>query len=889
MQPFSQNAKAAIIKSKEIAGKFNSSVITPTFMLIGLVSLENTFVSGLFGKYGITAEVLLEHISGDSDTKVRPGELEFSSESREVLKSAVLFSRQHGSSAITSEALAWGILDQADRSSISEVYVILFGFLGDYAEAKVTEMKELIEEQASSSGKNAGGSNGSGEGESRSSSENRSESGKRSGSSDEGRRPAKRSKATTTLDKYCRDLTKLASEGKLDPLIGRDNELERVITVLVRRTKCNPVLIGDPGVGKTAIVEGLAQRIVSGEVPEKLKDKRLVSLSIGSLVAGTRYRGDFEDRVNKIIKELSDADANVIVFIDEIHSMVGAGDSDGGGLDAAGLLKPALARGDFQCIGATTVDEYTKYIEKDAALERRFQTIDVKEPSHEDACRILLGLRDRYEKFHDVDISDEAIDEAVRLSVRYIPDRMLPDKAIDVIDEACCRVSLRDSSRPRELNERKEAIREQTRRCQELLKNKDYEAAEELRLKVEHDSVELERMEAEWNERLESGNAGKSRSVVTVGDVAGVVSLMSGVPVEKMSLSEVARLASIEDILHERVVGQDEPIKVVSKAIKRARAGIKDPNRPIGSFLFLGPTGVGKTELARTLAEYLFDDEHAFIRMDMSEYYDGYTVSRLVGPPPGYVGYEEGGELTDAVRRRPYSVVLFDEIEKAHPNVFNILLQIMDEGRLTDSHRHVVDFKNVVVILTSNIGFMAPDPSEGMGIRGIRDDVAPDVKFERMRKKVLDETKQVFKPEFLNRLDASVVFHSLEKEHLTKIADIMVGKVLKELGHADRSFELSDEAKKALVACCRDSQYGARPLRRAIQRMVEDPLADMVIEGKFPSGSKVMIGLDDKGRAALAEIEEAEASGKASKKAPDAEDEYIELSFTVAGEDGSEE
>ena len=858
MDPFSDEARMSIVFAREEAKALGSNSIGPEHLLMGLAANSKSAVSDLLEKHGLTLEFLhsfaAEHCEADDD--ISQGMM-FTQAAKLIIQEAFKCSRRYERSAVGCEAILLAILKVAeDYPEETEVVNEILSSLLDFdlkslrSDLKAMLVKGEEEEKSRNYVSNAASSK-------------------------------KSSAKTPVLDSYCRDLTKLAQDGKLDPLIGRHNELERVIMVLSRRTKCNPVLIGDPGVGKTAIVEGLAQRIVSGEVPEKLKGMRVCSLSLSGLVAGTRYRGDFEDRLNKILKELTNAKSKVILFIDEIHTLVGAGDSEGG-LNASSILKPALARGEFQCIGATTVGEYTKYIEKDPALERRFQTVDVKEPTEEEACRIILGLRDRYESFHNVDISEEAIREAVRLSNRYLPDRLLPDKAIDVIDEACSRVSLAKANKPQDLVNKASELRDLVRKRDEALAEQDYELADELRMKEEAARNVLNRLEADWQERREhSAEAKSDRPVVKTDTVAYVVSLMSGVPLNSVSQNEAARLSNIEQILHERVVGQDEPIKVVSRAIKRARAGLKDPNKPIGSFLFLGPTGVGKTELARTLAQFLFDDENALIRMDMSEYSEKFTVSRLYGAAPGYVGYDEGGELTDAVRRKPYSVVLFDEIEKAHPDIFNVLLQIMDEGRLTDSKRHVVDFKNVVVILTSNIGFANPDPSVNMGLRGNRDEGSPQVRFERMKKRVLEETKQVFKPEFLNRLDASVVFHSLENEDLLKIVDIMLAKVRKELGTNHRDFEVSQDVKRALVASCREPQYGARPLRRAIQQMIEDPLADKVIDGEFPEGSRMLIDVSEEDRAELA-AREAEGMIGSSSSNKNGDDDNFQLVFKLA-------
>lgn len=641
----------------------------------------------------------------------------------------------------------------------------------------------------------------------------------------------KNNSATPLLDKYGRDLNILAQEEKIDPVIGRNREIERVIQILSRRTKNNPILIGEPGVGKTAVTEGLAQRLINGNIPKVLASKRIISLNMAGLVAGTKYRGDFEDRLKKIIDEIIE-NKNIILFIDEMHTLVGAGAAEGS-MDAANILKPALSRGEIQVIGATTLKEYKKYIEKDSALERRFQTIMVNEPSAEDAISILKGIRNKYEEFHCAKITDEAIKAAVKISQRYITDRFLPDKAIDLMDEAAAKVRLKTVNIPTNISQLEQKIQDLKKAKEKAIDNQDYELAATIRDQEIQIKEELATAKTAW----ETQN--NAQIAVTEEDIADVATLWTGIPVKRLVAKEADRLLHIEDIIHKRVVGQNEGVNAVAKAIRRARAGLKDPKRPIGSFLFLGPTGVGKTELARSLAEAIFGDESAMIRFDMSEYMEKHTVSRMLGAPPGYIGYDEGGLLTDAVRRKPYAVILLDEIEKAHPDIFNILLQVLDDGRLTDSQGRTVDFKNTVIIMTSNAGAfkLQPQKTNTMGFA-----VNEDKQIKQNAKKiVMDEVKRQFKPEFLNRIDEIIIFEPLTDKELTQIVTLLLNDVQKRLAEMDIELVIKDEVKSYLLKHGTDTIYGARPLKRAVQRYLQDPLAEQLLQKNIKSMQKIIV------------------------------------------------
>ena len=647
------------------------------------------------------------------------------------------------------------------------------------------------------------------------------------------------SNRTPTLDQLGVDLTQAARNGKLDPVIGRSQEIQRVIQILSRRTKNNPVLIGEPGVGKTAIVEALAQRIVSGDIPYTLQGRRVVTLDMGSLIAGTKYRGEFEERLKKVVDELKQV-GNCILFIDEMHTMIGAGSAEGA-VDASNILKPSLARGELQCIGATTLDDYRKHVERDPALERRFQPVAVDQPSVEETMEIIRGIKVRYEEYHGLEIDEEAIRSAAHLADRFIADRFLPDKAIDLIDEACSRVRIRSSNAPMSVKEAMQVLETVRKEKEEAIGAKQYEFAAELRDREVKLGSKLGDLEKEWQESQD-----RERAIVTAEDVAEVVSMWMGIPVTKLAVEETERLLHMEDALHDRLIGQDEAVKSVAKAVRRARAGLKDPRRPIGSFVFLGPTGVGKTELVRTLAEFMFGSEDNMVRLDMSEFMERHSIARLVGAPPGYIGYEEGGQLTEAVRRKSYCTILLDEIEKAHPEVFNILLQIFDDGHLTDAKGRKVDFRNSIIIMTSNIGsdLIKDDSSVGFTVKSDESKTA-EQKYDRMKEKVMDEVKRFFRPEFINRIDGMVVFHTLSKEHIVQIVDLMLKQPHQALLEKGISLEITQPVKQWLAEKGYDPSYGARPLRRLIQDSVEDKLSEKLLAGDFGPGDTVVLNIED--------------------------------------------
>ena len=802
-EPFTERARRSIVLAQEEAQRLGNNYIGTEHILLGIISEGESLAAKVLETLGVNlakvrAEV--EAIVGRGGQTVQQ-EMVFTPRAKRVIELAFEEARQLNHNYIGTEHLLLGLIREGEGVAAR----VLTNLGVDPAKVRVQTTSLLGAESQTPS--------------------------KASGKS-----------KTPTLDAYGRDLTQLAREGKLDPVVGRTTEIERVIQILSRRTKNNPALIGEPGVGKTAIAEGLAQRVISGDVPEPLRDKRVITLDLAGLVAGTKYRGEFEERMKRVMDEIRAAAGEIILFIDELHTLVGAGAAEGA-IDASNIIKPALARGELQCIGATTLNEFRKHIEKDSALERRFQSIMVGEPSVEETIEILKGLRDRYEAHHRVKISDEALEAAARLSDRYITDRFLPDKAVDLMDEAASRVRLQSTSLPPEIREVENEIRKVRTEKEAVIKAQEFEKAAQIRDKEEKLRARKQSMEEEWREKRNV----KGTTTNTVGpeEIAHIVSTWTRIPVSKLKEEETMKLLNMEEALHKRIVGQDEAIKVITRAIRRARAGLKSPMRPIGSFIFLGPTGVGKTELARTLAEFLFDDTDAMVRIDMSEYMEKYAVSRLVGAPPGYVGYEEGGQLTEAVRRRPYAVVLLDEIEKAHPDVFNLLLQVLEDGRLTDSQGRVVDFKHTVIIMTSNVGTTGMMKSTDIGFRPIKEEGSAAVRYERMKNRVLEEIKHLFRPEFLNRLDEVVVFHSLDLDQIKLIVGLELAKVVKELENQRMTLAATDAARELIAKEGWDPQFGARPLRRAIQRLVEDPLSEELLRGSFKVGDHIELDAED--------------------------------------------
>ena len=807
MQRFTDDAQRVLSLAQEAALELGHDYVGTEHVLIGLTKVKNGVAAKALEELGLVTEDIFEAVEehvGRGNKKATS--IYMTPRVKHVLELAIQVANQMNHNYVGTEHILLGLL--SDGSGVAVAIL----------RAMNIRSNDVVEAIRSILGSNKGSNNGGQEGI--------------NSNNDLGE-----------LSDFATDLNESAKQGKIDPVIGRDTEIQRVIQILSRRTKNNPVLIGEPGVGKTAIAEGLAQRIVTGNVPEILRNKRIISLSIGSMLAGAKYRGEFEERLKKAIDEVQQHD-DMIIFIDEIHTLVGAGATEGA-MDAANILKPALARGEFQVIGATTLDEYKKHIEKDAALERRFQPVQVGEPNEEDALEILKGLRDRYEAFHKAKITDEALTAAVSLSSRYITDRFLPDKAIDVVDEAASKVRMKVFSAAPDVKALEDRLNTVKKEKEAAVTSQDFEKAAELRDEEQSLLKEIGDKKSIAKEKSDQ------KLIVTEEDIAAVVAQWTGIPVVKIAEEESATLLHLEEELHKRVVGQDEAVTAVAKAVRRARAGLKDPKRPIGSFLFLGPTGVGKTELARALASSLFGDESAMIRLDMSEYMEKHTVSRLVGAPPGYVGYEEGGQLTDAVRRKPYSVILLDEVEKAHADFFNILLQVLDDGRLTDSQGRTVDFRNTVIIMTSNLGakalhknspelgFLAPKKSESSINQ------SNSIDFKEAKKSVMDAVKRHFRPEFLNRIDEMIVFQPLTEEDLQQIVSILMSDVTKRLKERELQLEITAEAMQLLVKEGSDFTMGARPLKRAIQRLIEDPVSDLILKGDATEGKTIKADVKD--------------------------------------------
>jgi ATP-dependent Clp protease ATP-binding subunit ClpC len=797
---FTERARQVVVLAQDEARALKHNYIGTEHILLGLLREEEGLAARVLESLDITVEEVraqVARIVGQGD-EVTTGQIPFTPRAKKVLELALREALSLGHNYIGTEHILLGLV----RENEGVAARILLDFDADAEKIR----NEIIRMLSGPGRRQAGAGGGPG---------------------------GKESKSSKLLDQFGRNFTKQAQEGKLDPVVGRQTEIERIMQILARRQKNNPVLIGEPGVGKTAIVEGLAQRISSNQVPEILKGKQIYSLDLAALVAGSKYRGEFEERLKKVMKEIQQR-GDIVLFIDELHNLVGAGAAEGA-IDAASILKPALARGELQTIGATTLDEYRKYLERDAALERRFQQVRVEEPSVDDSVQILRGLRDRYEAHHRVTITDDALKAAAELSDRYIQDRHLPDKAIDLIDEAASRLRIKSMSAPPRYRELEDEIERVRKEKEASIENQEFEKAASLRDKERKLTQKKRELEEQWR----SSESTEEQPQVGEEEIADIVSMWTGIPVFKLTEAESARLVRMEEELHKRVIGQEEAIVAVAKSIRRARAGIKDPKRPTGSFIFLGPSGVGKTELARTLAEFLFGDEDAMIQVDMSEYMEKHSVSRLVGSPPGYIGYDEGGQLTEAVRRKPYSVLLLDEIEKAHPDVFNILLQILEEGKLTDAQGRRVDFRNAIVIMTSNLGAAQISKNTGFGFT-VGDESG--LSYDEMKGRVMGELKKVFRPELLNRIDEIIVFHKLSKEEIMSIVDLQLRRLREQMATHDVSIELTEDAKELLVDKGYDPAMGARPLRRAIQREIEDPLADFVLGRELEPGSTILVG-----------------------------------------------
>lgn len=791
---FTERAQKSILLAQEEAKNLRHNYVGTEHILLGLLAEGEGIAAVALNNMGVTLEgARNEVIKAIGQGSYAADIMGFTPRTKRIFELSFLEARNLGHNYVGTEHILLGLLEEGEG-----VAIVVLNKLGvDIQKLEQNILDMLIDNQSKSSPSQDGVG-----------------------------------KATPNLDKYSRDLTQLSIDGKIDPVIGRTKEIERVIQILSRRTKNNPVLIGEPGVGKTAIAEGLAQKIVEGQVPEIIKDKRVVTLDLPGMIAGAKYRGEFEERLKAVMKEIKE-DGNIILFIDELHTIIGAGAAEGA-IDASNILKPVLARGELQVIGATTIDEYRKYIEKDSALERRFQPIMVEEPTVEDSIKILEGLRDRYEAHHRVEISDEAIKAAVELSSRYITDRFLPDKAIDLIDEACSMIRIQSFVAPDGLKDLEEKLEELGQEKEEAVNTQNYEKAAKIRDMERKIKRELEEEKARWEKEKQTSNM-----VVGYDEIAHVVSTWTGIPVSKMTREESQKLLNLEEILHQKVIGQEQAVSSVSNAVRRARVGLKDPNKPVGTFIFVGPTGVGKTYLAKALAETLFGDEDSMIRIDMSEYMEKHSVSRLVGSPPGYVGYDEGGQLTEAVRSKPYSVILFDEIEKAHPDVFNILLQILDDGRLTDSKGRTVDFKNTVIIMTSNVGATSIRKQNVLGFSVVEEEEKGE--YEKMKETILEELRRTFRPEFLNRIDEVIVFHSLKEEDVKEIVGIMIKDLEKRMKKLNININVTENTIDYISRKGFDPVYGARPLERTITKMIEDQLAEEILKGNVSKEDNIVI------------------------------------------------
>ena len=802
-EKFSERARRVLSLAQEEAQRFNHNYIGTEHILLGLVRETEGVAARVLSGLGVDLSKVrsaVEFIIGRGE-KPAQGEIGLTPRAKKVVELAVDEARRMNHTYIGTEHLLIGLLREGEGVAAG-----VLESLGVTLEKVRAETHRILSNSSTGSG---------------------------------GAQSARTGTRTPTLDQLGIDLTVAARASKLDPVIGRDREIQRVVQILSRRTKNNPVLVGEPGVGKTAIVEALAQQIGSGDIPETLQGKRLVTLDMGALVAGTKYRGEFEERLKKVIEEIKSS-GNCVLFIDEIHTIVGAGAAEGA-VDASNILKPSLARGEIQCIGATTLDDYRKYVERDPALERRLQPVRVEEPNSEETLQILMGVKGNYEDHHNVDITEDAVRAAATLATRFIPDRFLPDKAIDLLDEAGSRVRLRGSVTPASVKDAMEALEQVRKEKDDAIASQQYEVAAELRDRELKLNEDLDTLKEEWQE-----GRSKGRSMVTEGDIAEVVSMWTGIPVTRLAAEETARLIHMEDDLHKRIIGQDEAIVNISKAVRRARAGLKDPRHPIGVFMFMGPTGVGKTELVRALAEVMFGHEDNMIRLDMSEFQERHTVARLIGAPPGYVGYDEGGQLTEGVRRKNYCAILLDEIEKAHPDVFNILLQIFDAGQLTDARGRRVDFRNSIIVMTSNLGsdLIKRDTTLGFGVKS-DESQTQEQSYDRMKNKVMDEVKRFFRPEFLNRIDATIVFHQLDRDQIHSIVDLMINMVQDELKDRNITLKLTDAARAYLGEKGFDPVLGARPLRRVIQNEVEDTLSDELLSGRLNDGDEALVDVED--------------------------------------------